>query len=306
MSSARKRLLLVLLVISLALGLTGLVTGAIGAAFLGNKPYLPKPHVQLAAEDAFGTATLAPDNSFLRCCPIKNTYLSSWLASLLMLLFFVGGTRAMKAVPGRWQSMVEVAVEAMLNFVESVVGPRRARAFLPVIATLFFFVAFNAWTALLPFYQGFWFLDAEGEPLYPLLRSAGTDLNMPLALALVSFVFVEYWGLRELGWHYVGKFIRLGNLLRGRVLMGLIDLFVGVLEAFSEVVRVISFTFRLFGNMTAGETLLLVSAFLVSFVFTVPFYGLEILVGFVQALIFAGLTLVFAAVAITPHAEEEH
>jgi len=304
-SPATKRFLLALLVASVVLGLVGLVNGSIGATFLGGKPYLPKPHVQLAAEDAFGTPTLAPDNPFLRCCTVKNTYLSSWLASLVMLFFFLGGTRRMNLVPGRWQSLVEGAVEAMLNFVESVVGPRLARAFLPIIATLFFFVAFNAWMGLLPFYQWFWFLDAEGKPLFPLLRPAGTDLNMPLALALVSFVFVEYWGLRELGWHYVGKFIRVGNLLRGRLLTGLIDLFVGVLETFSEFVRILSFTFRLFGNMTAGETLLMVSAFLITFIFSVPFYGLEILVGFVQALIFAGLTLVFAAVAITPH-EEEH
>ena len=89
--------------------------------------------------------------------------------------------------------------------------------------------------------------------------------------------------------------------------LGIIDLFVGVLELLSEFIRIVSFTFRLFGNMTAGEILLLVSGFLVSFVFTIPFYGLELLVGFIQALIFAGLTLVFISVAVTPHEhEEEH
>ena len=89
---------------------------------------------------------------------------------------------------------------------------------------------------------------------------------------------------------------------------GLLDFFfVGPLEAFSEFVRLISFTFRLFGNMTAGEILVLVSAFLVPFVATVGVYGLELLVGFIQALIFSGLTLVFAAIAITSHhAEEAH
>ena len=82
--------------------------------------------------------------------------------------------------------------------------------------------------------------------------------------------------------------------------------FIGPLEAFSELTRILSFTFRLFGNMTAGEILVLVSAFLVSFVATVLVYGLELLVGFIQALIFAGLTLVFASMAITPHSEEDH
>ena len=84
------------------------------------------------------------------------------------------------------------------------------------------------------------------------------------------------------------------------------DLFVGVLEGISHLVRVVSFTFRLFGNMTAGEILLLVSSFLVTFLFSVPFYGLELLVGLIQAVIFAGLTVIFAAIAVAPHDEEEH
>lgn len=306
MRANTRRLLLLATIVVLALGLAGLVTGAIGSAFLGRPAFLPTPHVELAAEDVTFTPVFALDNPFARCCGVKNTYISAALASLVLIGLFVGATRRMKLVPGRLQGVVEVAVEAMYNFVEGVAGPRLARSFFPIIATIFFFVAFNAWIALLPIYQMFWFMDTEGHLLFPLFRSAGTDLNMPLATAIVSFIFVEYWGLRELKWAYVAKFVRIGNLIRGRVLQGGIDLFVGVLEAFSEVVRIISFTFRLFGNMTAGETLLLVSGFLVSFVFTVPFYGLEILVGFVQALIFAGLTLAFAAAAITPHHEEHH
>ena len=86
-----------------------------------------------------------------------------------------------------------------------------------------------------------------------------------------------------------------------RFLNGPIELFVGILEGLSEVIRIVSFTFRLFGNMMAGKLLILVSAFLVPFVFSVPFYGLELLVGFIQAMIFAGLTLTFATVAISHH-----
>ena len=92
----------------------------------------------------------------------------------------------------------------------------------------------------------------------------------------------------------------------GRFAQVPIDLFVGALELLSEFVRIISFTFRLFGNMTAGEILLLVITYLVPFILVLPFYGLELLVGGVQALIFAGLTLVFVVVAVTPHSEEEH
>ncbi len=85
---------------------------------------------------------------------------------------------------------------------------------------------------------------------------------------------------------------------------GVINIFIGLLEGLSEFIRIISFTFRLFGNMTAGEILLLVATFLVPWIFALPFYGLELLVGFVQALIFAGLTLVFLTVATAAHGEE--
>ena len=128
-------------------------------------------------------------------------------------------------------------------------------------------------------------------------RSAGTDLNMPLALALVSFVFVEYYGLRAHGFGYFKKFFAFGNLLRGRP-SGLIDVFVGFLEGISELVRVVSFTFRLFGNMTAGEILLVMITFLVPFVATQFVFGLELLVGLIQAVIFASLTVVFLSVAV--------
>jgi F-type H+-transporting ATPase subunit a len=89
------------------------------------------------------------------------------------------------------------------------------------------------------------------------------------------------------------------------IAFGFINLFVGVLEIFSHLIRMLSFTFRLFGNMTAGEILILVSCFLIPLVFTIPFYGLELLIGLIQALIFSGLTLVFGTIAVSPH-EESH
>jgi F-type H+-transporting ATPase subunit a len=89
------------------------------------------------------------------------------------------------------------------------------------------------------------------------------------------------------------------------IAFGFINLFVGVLEVFSHLIRMLSFTFRLFGNMTAGEILILVSCFLIPLVFTIPFYGLELLIGLIQALIFSGLTLVFGTIAVSPHEEAE-
>jgi F-type H+-transporting ATPase subunit a len=132
----------------------------------------------------------------------------------------------------------------------------------------------------------------------------------------MSFIFVESWGISSLGFrHYLGKFIQVGSvvnalkgLLRGKVLDalgGVIQAFVGFIELLTEFIRLVSFTFRLFGNMTAGEVLLLIMAFLIPLIAAVPFYGLELLIGFIQALIFSGLTLGFAMIAVAPH-EEGH
>tara|TARA_B100001079_G_scaffold246068_1_gene234415 strand:+ start:31 stop:1203 length:1173 start_codon:yes stop_codon:yes gene_type:complete len=248
---------------------------------------------------------------------ITNALLSSWIASIFLVGLFILGARKAALVPGRFQNFVEIAVEGLLNFVTGTVGREHSRLIFPVIATIFLFVLVNAWIGLLPIYPSLGFKDGDIIQIH-LLRPAGTDMNMPLALALVSFVFVEWLGFKMLGMTYITKFFRIGSLKLGIIALFrfqildafqyLLDFFfVGPLEGFSELVRLISFTFRLFGNMTAGEILVLVSAFLVPFIATVGVYGLELLVGFIQALIFSGLTLVFATIAITSHhAEEAH
>ena len=270
---------------------------------------VPKPHVSLAAEKVFHLGPI----------PIFNTFLAAWISIIVLGSLFYLGTRRMKLVPKGLQNVVELVVEMLLNFVEGVAGKENGRRFFPIVATIFLFVFMNAWLGLLPGFNTIGFgehatyagalVGGEHEGFVvnePLLKAANTDINLPLALALISFIFVEYWGIRAIGlFRYASKFIRVGQLLRGKFLMGLVDVFVGILEALSELVRIISFTFRLFGNMTAGEVLLLLIAFLVPWVAAVPFYGLEMFFGFVQAFIFAGLTLVFATVAVTLH-EEEH
>jgi len=132
----------------------------------------------------------------------------------------------------------------------------------------------------------------------PLLRSVNTDVNTPLAIAIFSFIFVEFWGLQSLGLGYLGKFFNFGRLLKGNP-MGIIDVFVGLLELISELSRMVSFTFRLFGNVFAGEVLLVMMGFLVPLVLINVFYGLELFVGAIQAFVFAMLTLVFAQTAVS-------
>ncbi|MBI1886694.1 MAG: F0F1 ATP synthase subunit A [Chloroflexi bacterium] len=145
-----------------------------------------------------------------------------------------------------------------------------------------------------------------GEIL-PVLRGVNTDLNTPLALAIASAIFVEFWGVSALGGgRYASKFFNLGGVLRGlrrfnfgMLFAGAIDAFVGFLELTSELVRLVSFTFRLFGNMFAGEVVILMFTFLTPLLLTLPIYGLELFVGVIQAFVFAMLTLVFGVMAVS-------
>ncbi len=153
--------------------------------------------------------------------------------------------------------------------------------------------------------------------LIPLFRGPNTDLNTPLALAIASAIAVESWGIASLGLGYGRKFFNFGGMFRGlfrlnfgQVFQGVIDAFVGILELISELVRLVSFTFRLFGNMFAGEVVILMFTFLTPLVLTIAFYGLELFVGIIQAFIFATLTLVFGMMAVAHgeahETEKEH
>ncbi|MFQ6019784.1 MAG: F0F1 ATP synthase subunit A, partial [Dehalococcoidia bacterium] len=147
----------------------------------------------------------------------------------------------------------------------------------------------------------------------PFLRGVNTDLNTPIALAIVSAIFVEFWGISSLGLRTYGrKFFNLGRLFRGivrfkpsEVFQGAIDAFVGFLELISELVRLISFSFRLFGNMFAGEVVILMFVFLTPLFLALGAYFLELFVGIIQAFIFAMLTLVFAVMAVTHESPRE-
>ena len=147
----------------------------------------------------------------------------------------------------------------------------------------------------------------HGYILVPFLRAANTDLNTTLALALVAVVMIQFYAMRELGlWNYVsGRFVQIKRLLR-REPIGAVDLFVGLLEIVSELAKVLSFSLRLFGNIFAGQVLLFVMSFLIPFVFpgVLIFWGLEMFVGAIQALVFMMLTFVFMATVMVSHGGE--
>ena len=149
--------------------------------------------------------------------------------------------------------------------------------------------------------------DQKIGVLIPFLRSVNTDIYGPLALAVWSAIFVEFWGISTYGFFRYGtKFFNFGRLLRGKIVDGFVDAFVGILEFVAEAARLISFTFRLFGNILAGEILFLVVIFLLPLVALQVVYFMELFVGAIQAFIFGMLTLVFGVIAVSaPHAESE-
>ena len=301
------------IVIALALGIVGLLSGELGKKLIGDVGMpswlsVSAPHVQLPAEGIVHIGGFT----------ITNTLLASWLSIIVLVVFAWAVTRRTKLIPSRIQSLIEFALEWMLNLCRDVAGDKNGRKFFPIVTTIFLFVLMNAWLNLIPGF-GSILIGVKGESVQ-LLRGANTDINTPLALAMISFIFVGYLGVSAHGlWGYSKQFIRFGRfgkgfglLFRGKVrdgfvgtFYGAIDIFVGALEGLSQIVRVLSFTFRLFGNMTGGEILILMMMFLVPWILAIPFYGLELLVGLVQAIIFGGLTLIFAANAVAPHEDEE-
>jgi len=304
-------LLIIIVLVFLALFVVGFASGPLGKSILGDLGLpdwisVPQPHPELSAEVVF----------HLFGFPVTNSIVATWLTIIVLVGLSYIITRRMKSVPGRLQTAFEFLVGWVYGLCQSVAGEKNGRRFFPAVATIFLFVAFNAWLALLPGVGSITIQTAHGEA--HLLRPANTDINTPLALALMSFFFVVYFGLKDLGAKFLLQYFDVvpmargfGQLIRGKVgaglngiLIGFIHWFVSILELLSLFIRIISFTFRLFGNMTAGEILLLVIVFLVPWLVALPFYGLELLVGFVQALIFAGLTLVFLTLATMAHGEE--
>lgn len=253
---------------------------------------------------------------------ITNTLISSWLAMLLLIILAVLGSRNLQDKPKAWslQNILESAFEALYNFMQNFAG-ERTRSFFPIVGTLFLFILVMNWIGLLPGFGsiGLW-EEQEGQRLFvPLLRGATTDLNTTVALAICAVLSLQVYGLRTLGARaYLGRFVAIGKFVAfGRALLkegqvrvnllfqGVLELFIGVLDIFEEITKIISFSFRLFGNMFGGEVLLAVMAFLAPYVVSIPFMALEIFGGFIQALIFAILSTAFLSRATSSHQAEE-
>lgn len=259
---------------------------------------------------------------------VTNSMLMAVVTTIVLTVLSLIATRKLRRgeglVPRGFQNFVEIVVDGMYNTFGSVDRKYIAR-FWPLVGGIFFYVLMSNWLALVPGVLSIGYrvpeaalqaapeggtgeetapaesatpegdsaeAGAEEAVLVPIFRSPSADLNNTLMLGLVAFLFIEFWGFKELGLGYLSKFFPWRD--------GPIGIFAGILEFVSEFVRIISFAFRLFGNIFAGEVIILVMLFLFPLL-PLPFLGLESFVGFIQAFVFAILVMAFASLATQSH-----
>ncbi|MCX6003674.1 MAG: F0F1 ATP synthase subunit A [Chloroflexi bacterium] len=300
-----------ILVVIISLSVFGFMKGGLANRDNIDKAFINELDIKLPAEVIFNIGPL----------PITNTIITTWISMAILILIAFFFTRKPKLILGKMQNVMEMIIEWFFNFCKDVAGDQNARRFFPVVMTIFLLVIVNSLTNLIPGYNSISVPTTEGS--VHLLRGANTDINTALSLSIISFVCVTYWGLQSQKFGFFKQFINVGRLAKGGkklftgkaksalgdIGFGIIDVFVGFLELLSYLIRLISFTFRLFGNMLGGEILVLILFYLLVFVGfggIQVIYIFEMLVGVIQGLIFGGLTLVFATLAVTPHEEEEH
>ncbi|EKD62902.1 MAG: hypothetical protein ACD_52C00024G0012 [uncultured bacterium] len=224
---------------------------------------------------------------------LTNSLLTSLVVMAVLIVVAIGYKQNSKKRSGLY-SLVEMAVEGFYGFFKSILGERIDKLF-PLIFTFFVFIMLGNWIGLLPGVGpvGIWEEGENGRVLIPLFRGPNADLNTTIALALISVVVTQALSIKALGLGgYLKRFFNIKNP---------INLVVGILELISELSKLISFSFRLFGNIFAGEVLLAVMTFLIPVLLPIPFLGLEIFVGFIQALVFTMLTSIFIVVATEHH-----
>ncbi|MGI6335307.1 MAG: F0F1 ATP synthase subunit A [Minisyncoccales bacterium] len=204
-----------------------------------------------------------------------NTFILAILCALLLIVFFLIGFKKKEIIPGKTQNFFEFILESLFGLFDSMSGDRKkTEEIFPLVATLFIFILISNLLEILP-----------GVGVFPFLRSPSSDLHFTLAIAIFSMGFIHFLTIKKLGGiKYLKKFIVLNNPIL---------FFVGMLEAMGEFTKTLSLGIRLFGNLFAGEILLIVISSMISFIVPLPFLGLEIFVGFIQALIFSSLITVF-------------
>lgn len=218
---------------------------------------------------------------------ISNTLFCSLAATAILLILAVLIRLNVKKIPKpkSIQNLFETAVEFLLRYVNSITGSRElTRKVFPLIATFFLFIVSANLLGLIPGFLGAFFVNVGGKSI-PLFRSPNSDLNSTVALAIISVVSIQYFGIKTMGLKkYLKRFFSFSNPFKWML---------GLFEIISDLTKILSLSLRLFGNILAGEVLLIVVAFLVPYIIPLPFMALELFVGFIQAFIFSTLSLIF-------------
>jgi F-type H+-transporting ATPase subunit a len=243
--------------------------------------------------------------------PVTNSMVVTWIVAIGLIVFAQLATRNMKQVPDGAQNFLEWLVESLYGFLEGLLGARLAKQTFWFFASVFIFILASNWLGLVPGVgsMGWGHQTAEGFQLEePLFRGANADVNLTMAMALVFFACWIFWGLQALGpmGFFKEMFAPKGSTTGAlKVLMMVVFFAAGVLEVISILFRPVSLSFRLYGNVFAGETMLETMAQVpyIAWLVQIPFYFLELLVGLVQALVFMLLTAVFTLLICQHHEE---
>ena len=250
---------------------------------------------------------------------ITNSLIMSWLTVAILVTFFIYVGKKLKKTTGKpkgLQNIFEIVLEQAINLADTVTGDRKkTEKFLPMVLALFLFILINNWLGLIPGIGTVGFVENEGghSVFVPILRGGTADINTTLAISLFAVIMSHILGVISIGvWKHFNKFVNLKALVEipnkfrkdpTIVMVNPIKIFVGLIEIIGEAAKVASLSLRLFGNIFAGEVLLASMMAIFAYVLPIPFMFMELIVGIVQALVFAILTLAFMSIATTA---EEH
>lgn len=242
---------------------------------------------------------------------IPNTLPTAIMTSLFLIIIAFIYSRAIKKEEktGKQSGLlvtIDALYEGVFSFVETTVGKDNAGLFFPLIGSFFFFILFANWSGLLPGMGsiGVWGEHNGVETLIPIFRSPTADLSTTVGLAIITQITAQYYGFKFQGKKYLKKFFNFSADPDSGWLKPVLSFangFAGILEFMGEFIKVLSFGFRLFGNVFAGEVLLMVISFLTAFLVVDVFIALELFVGAIQALIFSILSLIFYQMATQHH-----
>jgi F-type H+-transporting ATPase subunit a len=248
---------------------------------------------------------------------ITNSLINATVLMIVLVIFAFFFRKRISMIPGRVQAAVETFIEVAMTYIDQVTGSRKKTvSFLPFICSLFLFILLSNWMGLLPGTGslGVWQIHEGSSEFIPLFRPANGDLNMTIAMALVSVIGSHVLGVIAIGFFaHWNRFFTLGSIWKAvksgkpmNIVVALIEGVVGLIEFVSEIAKVLSLSLRLFGNIFAGEVLLTVIASIFAYLLPLPFMALELIVGIVQALVFSMLTLVYLSILTdVPHGNEE-